>query len=195
VPSVPPEGSVSNWIARLQAGDRDAAAPLWERYFRCLVELARAQLQGVPRRAADEEDVAPSAFDSMCRRAARGQFPRLHDRDDLRQLLFAITVRKAISLVRQGRRARRAVSLADLGGLGHVPALASEPTPELAGRMTDECRRLLDRLGDESLRTVALWKMEGYTIAEIAARLGCVERSAESNLRAIRGRWSEEARP
>jgi hypothetical protein len=27
------EGSVSEWIAQLQAGDRAAVQPLWERYY------------------------------------------------------------------------------------------------------------------------------------------------------------------
>jgi hypothetical protein len=51
-------GSVSHWIRQLQAGDPAAAEPLWQRYFRRLVGLARARLRGAPRRAADEEDVA-----------------------------------------------------------------------------------------------------------------------------------------
>ena len=51
-------GSVTLWIDRLQAGDPDAAQQLWERYFRRLVGLARHKLQGRPRAAADEEDVA-----------------------------------------------------------------------------------------------------------------------------------------
>jgi hypothetical protein len=77
------EQSVSDWIGQLKAGDERAAQRLWEDYFQRLVRLARARLQGVPRRAADEEDVALSAFDSFCRGAEAGRFPRLNDRDDL----------------------------------------------------------------------------------------------------------------
>src|SRR5262249_7150341 len=72
-------GSVSEWIGRLKAGDADAAQQLWERYFRRLVGLARAKLRSAPRRAADEEDVALSAFDSFCQAAAQGRFPQLRD--------------------------------------------------------------------------------------------------------------------
>ena len=64
-------GSVTLWIDRLQAGDPDAAQQLWERYFRRLVGLARHKLPGRPRAAADEEDVAESAFDSFCRAQTR----------------------------------------------------------------------------------------------------------------------------
>jgi DNA-directed RNA polymerase specialized sigma24 family protein len=61
--------------------------------------------------------------------------------------------------------------------------------------MAEEYRRLLDRLGDESLRAVARWKMEGWTNREVAARLGCVEHTAERKLRSIRRLWSEEVAP
>src|SRR5689334_5020484 len=74
-----PDDSVTNWLGRLTGGDPAAAGPLWDRYFPRLVELARARLRAFPRRAADEEDVALSAFDSFCRDAAAGRFPRLGD--------------------------------------------------------------------------------------------------------------------
>src|SRR2546423_1031621 len=93
------EGSITHCIQLLKAGDRSAAQQLWERYFHRLVGLARSKLRGTARRAADEEDVALSAFDSFYRRAELKKFPRLDDRDDLWQLLVVITLRKAIDLV------------------------------------------------------------------------------------------------
>jgi DNA-directed RNA polymerase specialized sigma24 family protein len=188
------EGSVTRLIGMLKDGDRVAAQRLWETYFRRLVGLARARLAGSLSPAADAEDVALSAFDSFCRRAERGNFPLLEDRDDLWQLLFVLTVRKAINLVRyQGRKSRgagRVVSLADLEDLGAEIVLGTEPSPEFAAEMADECRRLLDLLPDATLRAVALWKMEGFTNREIAAKLGCVETTVERKLHAIRELWS-----
>src|SRR5829696_1409471 len=102
-----PQGSVTGWLGRLQAGDSAAVQQLWERYFRRLVGLARQRLRGGPRRAADEEDVALSAFESFCRHAERGRFPGLLDRDGLWRLLVVLTTRKAAHLVRdEGRRKR-----------------------------------------------------------------------------------------
>jgi DNA-directed RNA polymerase specialized sigma24 family protein len=145
---------------------------------------------------ADEEDVALSAFDSFCRRAERGEFPQLADRDDLWRLLFVLTVRKAIGLARYQGRARRAsgrvACLEDLEGLDLDATLVGEPTPELAAQMAEESRRLLEGLGDESLRAVARWRMEGWTNREIAVRLGCAEKSVERKLRSIRRLWTEE---
>src|SRR5690349_5237792 len=101
------DASVTQWIDRLKAGDPDAAQKLWERYFRRLVGLARKKLRASPRRAADEEDVALSAFDSFCRGAGQDRFPRLHDRLDLWQLLVLLTARKAVDLAQHERRQKR----------------------------------------------------------------------------------------
>jgi hypothetical protein len=74
------EGSVSLWLHQLKAGDPDAAQKLWDRYFRRLAGLARLKLRGTSRPAANEEDLALSAFASFCRGVERGRFPHLlHD--------------------------------------------------------------------------------------------------------------------
>jgi len=54
--------AVTAWLRRLNDGDAAGVQPLWEHYFERLVRLARKKLAGVPRRIADEEDVALSAF-------------------------------------------------------------------------------------------------------------------------------------
>jgi DNA-directed RNA polymerase specialized sigma24 family protein len=191
---MPSDESVTPLIHMLKVGDRTAAQRLWEAYFRRLVGLARARLPGTPTPVADAEDVALSAFDNFYRRAERGGFPRLEDRNDLWQLLFVLTVRKAINLVRhQSRKSRglgRRVSLSDLEGPEADTVLGAEPSPELAAELVDECRRLLDLLPDARLRSVALWRMEGYSNGEIAARLSCVEKTIERKLQLIRAIWS-----
>jgi DNA-directed RNA polymerase specialized sigma24 family protein len=195
------QGSVTHWLDQLKAGDPAAAQPLWERYFRRLVGLACKKLRGTPRRAADEEDVALSAFDSFCRSAAQGRFPQLNDRDDLWHLLVIITARKACHLVRDEQRQKRGgggpadtpppgTGPADLGQL-----LGREPSPAFAAEVADECRRLLDLLGTDDLRGVALQKMEGYTVEEIAANLRCAPRTVARKLGLIRGLWEQEGKP
>jgi DNA-directed RNA polymerase specialized sigma24 family protein len=197
---------VTQWLGRIQAGDREAAQQLWDRYFGQLVGLARARLYGARRRAADEEDVALSAFDSFFRRAEQGRFPDLHDRYGLWPLLVKITECKAIKLVKHeqtqkqgGGKVRGESALAAPGGDsqaggGWQDTLGSEPSPAFACQVAEEFRLLLDRLPDPNLRQVALWKMEGYTNAEIAGRLGCVESTVERKLRVIRTVWEKGGR-
>ena len=70
--------------------------------------------------------------------------------------------------------------------------VGDEPTPEFAAQVAEEYQRLLDRLADENLRRVAVWKMEGLTADEIADRLGCSRRTVARKLDTIRIIWSEE---
>src|SRR5262245_63330162 len=137
-----PEGSVTRWIDQLQVGDAVAARQLWQRYFHRLVGLARRKLAETPRRAADEEDVALSAFDSFCRHAEQGRFPRLADRDCLWRLLVTITARKAAHQVRDETRQKRggAAPVANAEAV-LAEALSREPSPEFAAGVAEECRR------------------------------------------------------
>src|SRR4029077_6763039 len=156
-----------------KARDPDAAQKLWERYFRRLVGLARKKLRDAPRRAADEEDVALSAFDSFCRGAEQDRFPQLHDRLDLWQLLVLLTDRKAFDLAQHERRQKRGGgAVLDEAALPcfadsstQHPALdqieGPEPTPAFAAQVAEECQRLLDCLDSPELRSVALRKVEG----------------------------------
>jgi DNA-directed RNA polymerase specialized sigma24 family protein len=197
--------SVTTWVEQLRAGNRAAAQRLWERYFPRLVGLARRKLQGLPRRAADEEDVALSALASFCRGAEQGRFPRLEDRDDLWALLVVITARKAIDLRQRETREKRGggrvggESVLDellgdedgAGGIGRV--VGAEPTPEFAAQVAEGFRRLLALLPGDELRTVALRKMESYTNADIAVELGCADATVERRLKLIRSVWKKSA--
>jgi DNA-directed RNA polymerase specialized sigma24 family protein len=195
------DDSVTQWIRQLKAGDRAGVQRLWERFFRRLIGLARKKLQNAPRRVADEEDVALSAFESFCRGAEQGRFAQLQDRDNLWPLLMVITTRKAHDLIQHQQRKKRGggqvmgeSGLAGPGGGagGLEQMLGQEPTPEFAAEVAEECDRLLRLLPDDEMRAVAVWKMEGYTNEEIAARLDCVPRTVERKLRAIRSHWEHE---
>jgi DNA-directed RNA polymerase specialized sigma24 family protein len=200
--------SVTCWIDRLKAGDREAAQPLWERYYGRLVGEARRWLKRAPAApAADEEDVALGAFASFCRRAVEGRFPRLSDRNELWQLLLVIAYRKACDQIKhEGRRQPRQGRAVHASALAAGPdgdesslfadMLGQEPGPAMVAQTAEECRRLLAELGSEELRQVALWKLEGYTNEEIAPRMNGGEgrslATVERKLKEIRLRWEKE---
>jgi RNA polymerase sigma factor (sigma-70 family) len=107
-------------------------------------------------------------------------------RDDLWRLLAMRTISRAIDLI----RAHRPAEVPGDQEVTHL--LTREPTPEEAAEVADECRRLLNTLQEPELRQIALWKVEGYTHDEIAARLDCVPRTIERKVKRIRLLWKHE---
>jgi len=84
------EGSVTQWLAQLKAGDEEALGQIQGRYWKFLVKLADRQLDGAPRRVEDEEDVAQKAFWSFYNSVKDGRIPRLVNRSDLLSLLVSL---------------------------------------------------------------------------------------------------------
>ncbi len=196
------EEQVSQWLSRLQRGDERAAEIIWREYFEKIVRLAKRRLGELPRRIADEEDVALSAMHSLFRGAEAGRFPQLEDRDDLWKLLVTITARKAIKLQRRHFADKRGGGLVQgesvlgrrqdagegLGGIDQI--LGREPTPELTDMLSETCRTMLGDLDDAVLEQIALLKLEGYSNSEIAERHGCSKRTIERKLERIKDKWA-----
>lgn len=192
---------VTQWIKRLKDGDDAATELVWGEYFEKLVRLARRRLADASRREADEEDIALSAFQSFFAGVKEGRFPKLDDRNDLWKILVVITTRKTHAHRRRNTAQKRGggevrgdsvFQMVDKDS-GFHQVEGSEPSPDLAAEVADECLRLLDDLGDEKLREVALCKLTGYTNEEIATKLGCTPRTIERKLELIRSKWKEFA--
>jgi DNA-directed RNA polymerase specialized sigma24 family protein len=191
------EGSVTRLLDCLRGigGETDDAAQLlWQRYFTQLVWRARSRLESVRHGRGNEEDVALSAFKSVCIGIANGRFPDLKDRDDLWRLLVVVTARKAINHIRSELNVKH--------GGGHVVSLDDEalamvvcrdPTPDDASIAAEEYRRLLALLPDDQFRRIAILKMEGHSDREVAGVLGVGLRTVERKLLAIRKAWREGA--
>lgn len=202
-------GSITEYLYSLQVAEQgqqeEAVYELWNRFFHHLMKKARAHLGNFPRKVADEEDIALSAFDSFCRRAEQGNFPDLNDRDDLWKLLVTITVRKVTDFrvynQRQKRDFRREQHISPTNDTD-LPSenldtliVDPEPDPALAAELTEQFYQLLDELADEQLQTIAVGKMEGWKNNELAERLGLSVATIERQLRRIRGRWERHVSP
>ncbi|HET6426564.1 MAG TPA: ECF-type sigma factor [Planctomycetaceae bacterium] len=193
--------SITFWIHRLKEGDPDAPQPLWNHFFQQLTGVARRKLGGTSRRVSDEEDVALTAFQSLCAGVAEGRFERLENRDDLWQVLVALASRKAVDQIRRQVTQKRGGGSIRGDSIfyssdGDVPGnfdqfLALTPTPELISAMDEECRELLAMLPEEVLRRIAQLRLEGYANEEIAEALALSPRTIERKLAIIRNCWSK----
>jgi DNA-directed RNA polymerase specialized sigma24 family protein len=192
---MPTDGSVSHWIHLLRDGDHAGAQPLWDRYFRQLEALARGKLGGRALAGSDAEDIALSAIQSVFRGLENGRFPKLSDRDNLIRLLVVVTARKVAHRIRDERCRKRGGDMAQVQEVSLEDVIGREPTPEFAAEVAEESDRLLDLLGRNDLRRVALWKLEGFTNDEIAEKLGCAPRSVDRKVRLIRSLWERETLP
>ena len=194
------DASISQLFADLKVGRTEAADELWTLYFDRLVAVAKRRLANVPKRVADEEDVALSVFRSLCAGAARGRFAEHVRRDDLWRLLLHLTRQKAADYVREQTRKKRGggevrgesvfLDAAKNSSAGDIAQFViDEPTPSYLAMMNEQHAHLLKLLPDDTLRDIALRRMQGDSNAEIAAALKQSERSIERKLTLIRERW------
>ena len=88
------EGSITQWISALKAGDPDAAPAPGTAFEKARENGGRPAPGCAPGSSAveSEESAAPCAFESVCNGAKLGRFPRLSDREDLWQILVMVTV-------------------------------------------------------------------------------------------------------
>ena len=181
------DDAITVWLEQMKVGNRDGVSELFDGYFHRLVALAASRLRSHAELAAYEEDVALSAFKSLCMGAERGRYPELANRDELWRLLAVITVRKSIDLSRRKRLQRNEEEEV------LETILARDPLPDEVAEASEAVEKLLESLEDSDLRRIALLKVEGYANHEIAESLGCVLRTIERKLQQIRMIWQREA--
>lgn len=201
-------GSVTRLFPALRQGDPFADQMVWERYFDRLVQFARRQLAPVHRRAADEEDVALSAFQTLFRGVEEGRFPQLADREDLWKVLVTLARRKALKHVEREQTQKRgggevrgesAFGVSDDSELnGGIAGVADDagglraptPTPDEVAAVIDLREQLFARLGDD-LQEIAQLKLDGFTNIEIGQRIGRSEALVRLKLQRIRKLWKD----
>src|SRR5262249_34893596 len=131
--------SVTQWLERLQAGDRDAAQKLWEgpRVPKTPPgALVRPPAWGSrPWRSGIEPRVESSEPGGSCGGVEQGRFPRRADRRDLWQVLVVLTARKAVNLIKHEGRDKR--DWRRTATAQESPAADDSFFPELIGREPD----------------------------------------------------------
>jgi len=184
-------GSVSHWIAQAKQGDQAALAQLHQRYWPALVGLARQRLQGSPI-PNDEEDVAQQAFLGFYEAVARGRVPELENRHQLLALLSHIIACRACNDINHARSARRG------GGtvrtVSPVAELLEDPEHSpLEQAILKDCYETYVAAMPDSLRPCAELYLQGHTRQQIAAHLGCADRTVDRKLALVKEYWQSVA--
>lgn len=193
------EDSISGLVASLRRGSSAAADEAVRAMLPRLIGLARRMLAGRPQRFADAEDAVQSALLSFWRRAEAGRLDERLEAGGLWGLLAVMTTRKARRHLRRERAEKRGGgkvrggvggpvdSQADASGDWWSDALAVVPAAEFDLL----CEERLKSLEDE-LRQFALYRLLGYSTAEIAAMLGCTQRKVQRKIELVRLQWERE---
>jgi RNA polymerase sigma-70 factor (ECF subfamily) len=166
--------SFADLVQRLETGDDEAAAILFDRYARRLIGLARRRLNERVQRKVDADDVVNSVIRTFCRRAAERPFD-LDGSDGLWALLVEITLRKCGRWNRHFRTRKRDIRCEQTPPLSdsdcdNEPLDPAGPRPEDEAVLREMVERLLGGLDDRA-RAVCEMRLQGYEIEEIAAVL------------------------
>jgi RNA polymerase sigma-70 factor (ECF subfamily) len=195
-------GSLTLCVQQLRSPDcseRDEAARIiWDRFSGRLQGLVRRHLDNRIRRREDEQDILQSVYASFCLGQLDGH-PSPSSREELWKLLVRITMCKVVNTAHKHHAARRDVrrERTETGSRDQAGALfprwmlehvdRAQPSHDEKAIVLDEAERLLKDLTPE-LRRIVLWRLDGYTNAEIARLIGRTVRSVELKMQIIRKR-------
>lgn len=187
------DGSITAWFHALTDGDEVAAARLWDRFAQRLIRLAKSELPDDP--CYDEEDLANSVFGWVCQARRNGRYQDVSDRDGLWRLLVRVARNKMIDRTRFANAQRRSAAKTirnsdDFDVTSELPADALDPSWEIV--LKEQCQRLLRLLDDPDLEAIALLRLDGYTVGEIAVQVGVSVRTIKRRMAMIRKRWDME---
>jgi RNA polymerase sigma factor (sigma-70 family) len=184
-------------VRGLREGDPQIVEEFCEQYGALLQQLADKHLSEDLRRRVGPEDVVQSVCRTFLRRARAGEF-ELADSEGLWRLLCAITLTKVHEQARFHQRHKRAAGqevrltslAADSSAKGFDPVDPS-PSPAEAAEFADQFRQLMASFDDQERRFVDL-KLQQCTNVEVAARLGCSERTVHRILKRVQTRLERD---
>ena len=184
--------AVTRWVNDLREGNSAAASRLWKYLEPRLLNLGQRQMKSMSTACYDEEDLAQSAFFALCSAIQDGRYEGLADRDEIWKLLVTIALNKFRKRARHQGAQRRGGKLRRNDFDSVLDSESEVLTAEQSMLIQEECERLLDVLGTDDVRKVALLKVEGYTNSEIADALQCTRRTIQRRLDFIRTVWTRD---
>jgi RNA polymerase sigma-70 factor (ECF subfamily) len=184
--------SFAEVMARLRAGEAEAAAQVFRRFQHRLIALARSRLEARLRPKLDPEDVLQSVYKSFFLRCAGGEL-QLDSWDGLWGLLTVITLRKCGRWSERFHAALRDVSREVVPPAGEEEAGAAwealdrEPAPAEIAMLAETVEALLRDLGERD-RAIVTLTLQGCSVAEVSAQLGRPQRTVYRVLERLKNR-------
>jgi ECF sigma factor len=159
------------FMARVRAGDEDAARELVERYEKVIRREVRMRLSDrALLRVMDSMDISQSVLVSFFARASAGGFD-IETPDQLTRLLIGMTRNKLAFQVRRQHARRRDLRLNESTRVEDLDVAGSAPNPSEVASHRDLIATIRRRLGSEASRLADL-RAEGWEWSDIAARVG-----------------------
>jgi RNA polymerase sigma-70 factor (ECF subfamily) len=195
LPRAPSEGAVASpsdgsLLRRFIDGNQDAARAIYERYAHRLRALARARCSPDLANRLDVEDIVQSVFGSFFRAASRGYYD-VPAGEELWKLFLAIALNKIRATGAFHRAAKRDVRLttseAEADGLFAALSTGDKAEENLVQLTIAD---FLEALSPQQQAIVRL-RIEGFEVAEVAAKTGRARRTVERVLQDVRRRLSD----
>jgi RNA polymerase sigma-70 factor (ECF subfamily) len=181
-------GDLRQVLARIRAGDEEAARELLRRYEAQVRLVVRRQLPRLLRSRFDSLDFLQSVWGSFFRRMQAGP-SELEDPKNLVAFLARAAKNKVIDEYRRASSRKQDIRLEETLWEGDRPRelVAGTDTPSQIAEADEAFGRLRDLL-PEDRRTILGLKAEGLTNREIGARLKISERTVRRVLEELRRR-------
>ena len=183
-------------ITGLRNGDPQTAQAFYEHYGPMLERLADKHLASAVRRRVGADDVVQSACRTFFRRAKSGQF-QLEDSEGLWRLLSVITLAKVREQARFQLRKKRGLAQeqhleSHASTDGHAMEIAGVGiSPDDAVAFEEQFELLVGALDEEERQLVDL-KLQQFTNAEAAERMGCSERTVRRLMKRIQAQLARQ---
>jgi len=153
-------------MARVQAADQDALGPLFERYS----QKIRWVVARILRDAAEAEDVVQDLFLFIQRKARIFDSSKSSARSWIIQMAYHRAIDRRRYLASRQYYAQTDIQDDRMGGPGNRIDVSEYSADAVLRR--GGIRKVMESLSEDQRETIRLFFFDGYTIAEIAAKLG-----------------------
>ena len=190
------ERQITVWLKRMDDEPNEAQRAIWEAFHARVTSYVQKKLASVPKRVADEDDLASSAMVSLFKVLQSKKYPGLNDTSGLWRMLLKIAARKVSGHIDRETAARRGGGKVRGESVFTKPgcdinSVPCEPSSLFCEALMKELLEKIRHIGDERTELIVTRKLAGYSSnREIAHELKCAERTVERKLELVRDSWT-----